>query len=263
MSDTEIVSQADLDLLVEKIDQAELRMEPFPHLVIKNFLPDGLYEQALGSWPDDQVFATTNNFRRQQVNLRALVESLPDKIRPVWAAVLALSEVVNRALYKKFANQIALKFVPLFGANWRDFARNYSTSFRQAHLAHYSGQAGLGPHVDSVRLMVNSFLYVSENSAPEVDLGTVLYRSFGFMTPENNNKLPASVTQRLLAPDTIVPYQANCMLSFVNTPYSFHGVQDFDIGARKRRIILFSPLITASVEAIEADFKRRPLQVLA
>jgi len=139
--------------------------------------------------------------------------------------------------------------------------KGYSTSFRQLQLAQYTGQGELNPNVDSVRLVVNSFLYASETSEPEADLGTVLYRSFGFMLTENNNRLDGAVSKRFLAPDVIVPYQANCLLSFVNTPFSFHGVNPYDIGARRRRIILFSPTMNETVEKIESDFRSRAPRV--
>ena len=112
-----------------------------------------------------------------------------------------------------------------------------------------------------MRLVVNSFLYASESQQPEPSLGTVLYRSFGLMLTNNNSKLSDATRDRYLAPDVVVPYEANCLLSFVNTPFSFHGVEPFDIGERKRRLVLFSPTLNETVERIEADFRARPARM--
>jgi hypothetical protein len=261
MTDTTAPSPQDLQHVQSLIEAAPVIEHPFPHLVIKDFLPDHIYRQALEMWPADEFFASRNHNSRLQVNLVRQMGELPERIRPAWTGLLSLADVVNRALYRKFTPFYSHKFVPLFGPAWRETVKGYSTSFRQLQLAQYTGQGELNPHVDSVRLVVNSFLYASETSEPEAHLGTVLYRSFGFMMTENNYKIEGALAKRFLAPDVIVPYQANCLLSFVNTPFSFHGVDPYDIGERRRRIILFSPTLNETVEKIEADFRRRAPRV--
>lgn len=241
----------------DRIEQAAVQPLPFPHLVIRDFLPSHLYTQALDLWPPDSLFSAKNHNSRLQINLARHMAELPEPIRPLWSSLLLLADAANRALYRKFTPMFAHKFTPLFGANWRDTVKEYSTSFRQLQLAQYTGKGELNVHVDNVRLVVNSFLYGNDSSAPEANLGTVLYRSFGLMTTENNIRLPDQITKRFLAPDVIVPYQANCLLSFVNTPYSFHGVEPYDIGSRKRRLFLFSPTLNETVEKIESDFRSR------
>lgn len=257
MTGPTIPSPQDLEHVQARIEQAQVHARPFPHLVIRDFLPDHLYRQALEMWPPDDLFSSRNHNSRLQFNLVRQMGDLPDTIRPLWTGLLTLSETVNRALYKKFTPLFSHKFTPLFGPEWRETVKGYTTSFRQMQLAQYTGKGDLNPHVDSVRLVVNSFLYGSESPDPEPILGTVLYRSFGFMMTENNYRLEAAVAKRFLAPDVVVPYQANCLLSFVNTPFSFHGVDPYDIGARRRRIILFSPTLNETVEKIEADFRSR------
>lgn len=244
-----------------KIASAEIFEEPFPYLVVNRFLPDAFYKALLALWPGEEAFAARNYQHRLQINLARELQTIDPASQPLWGEMLFLAEAINRALYEKFAPYVSRKFVPLFGRNWREMARKYRTSFREAHLAQYDGKAGLHPHVDSVRLIVNSFLYASEGQDSEPALGTVLYRSFGFMTTENNVKLSAKLQERVLRRDTVIPYAPNRLLSFVNTPFSFHGVDDFDIGERRRRVILLSPLINQQVEEIEADFHAKVARV--
>jgi hypothetical protein len=257
MMDPTIPGPQDLQHVQSRIEAATVVERPFPYLLIRDFLPDHLYRQALDMWPSDEFFAARNHTSRLQVNLARQMAELPESIRPAWTGLLSLADVVNRALYKKFTPFFSHKFVPLFGPAWRETVKGYSTSFRQLQLAQYTGKGDLNPHVDNVRLVVNSFLYASETAEPEAELGTVLYRSFGLMLTENNKRLDGALVKRFLAPDVIVPYQANCLLSFVNTPFSFHGVDPYDIGARRRRIMLFSPTLNETVEKIEADFRSR------
>lgn len=246
---------------VSRIEQATVETQPFPHLVVRNFLPDDLYREALARWPADTSFASRNHMDRVQFNLTRQLSELPEALQPTWSRLLGLSDAVNRALYRKFQPHFSHKFVPLFGARWRETTRDYSTAFRRVQLAQYTGRGALLPHVDSVRLVVNSFLYASESGQPEPSLGTVLYRSFGLMLTDNNFRIPDATSSRYLAPDVVVPYEANCLLSFVNTPFSFHGVEPFDLGSCKRRLILFSPTLNESVERIEADFRARPVRM--
>ena len=256
MTDMPTPTPDDVHYVRQKIDMAGVQARPFPHLVIRDFLPARLYQQVLETWPPDELFVSRNHMSRLQINVARQYGDLPENIRPRWTYLLSLADVVNRALYKKFNPMFPNKFVPLFGAGWRDVVKDYTTSFRQLQLAQYTGRGDLNPHVDSVRLVVNSFLYGSESSEAEPDLGTVLYRTFGFMTTENNYKVPDALAKRFLARDVVVPYQANCLLSFVNTPYAFHGVDPYDIGTRRRRLILFSPTLNETVEKIEADFQK-------
>jgi hypothetical protein len=260
---TDIPGPGPQDLLhvQSRIDQATVHARPFPHVVIKDFLPDHLYRQALELWPPDDLFMSRNHNSRLQINLARQMGELPDRIRPLWTGLLSLADTVNRALYKKLTPMFSHKFAPLFGPEWRETVRGYSTSFRQLQLAQYTGQGELNTHVDSVRLVVNGFLYGSESPVPEPHLGTVLYRTFGYMMTENNYRIDAGLAKRFLAPDVIVPYQANCLLAFVNTPFSFHGVDPYDIGTRRRRLILFSPTLNESVEKIEGDFRKGTLRI--
>jgi len=249
------------DWIKRKIEAAEIRTDPFPYIVVHDFLPHALYQDLLGAWPGEMFFAPKNYQLRSQLNLNAELLRLPESLQTRWSAMLDIAEISNRALYEKFRPFFALKFAPLFGSNWRAIAGPYVSAFRQAQLAQYTGAAGLHPHVDSVRLVVNSFLYASEAPDPEPALGTMLYRSFGMMTTENNARLSESSQKRFLAPAVLVPYKANCLLSFLNTPAAFHGVEPFEIGERKRRIILLSPTLVKSVEAIEQDFRAGQLKI--
>jgi len=85
-----------------RIEAATVVEWPFPHLVIKDFLPDDLYRQALEMWPADEFFLSRNHNSRLQVNLARQLGELPDRIRPAWTGLLSLADVVNRALYRTF-----------------------------------------------------------------------------------------------------------------------------------------------------------------
>ena len=245
--------------LAAKIAAARIRTAPFPYILVNDFLPASIYADALAKWPPDTAFRTTNYERRFQMNLGPYVMESRDPAASFWRQILELSDPINRALFKKLQGHFHLKFERLFGPDWRSMLQHdFHVSYREAHLAQYPHKGGLHPHVDSPRLAVNSFLYVSETDTVEPEIGTILYRSFGFSFSENNFTMKPALQQRFLSPDVVIPYRRNSLFAFVNTPYAFHGVNDFDIGARVRRIILFSPVIRELDKELEATFRRKP-----
>jgi len=249
-------------VLAQKIAQAPIRIDPFPYLVIRDFLPEPVYAAALAHWPPGSAFAPTNYALRRQLNLSKDSIEMAPATRAFWDGILTVSEAINRALLKRFNAQLRLKFEPLLGAGWRALLQEkYTVSFRETQLAQYSGRSWLHPHVDSPRVVTNSFLYLSDGDDIQPELGTVLYRAFGVALSDNNLKLSAGVQERVLARDVVVPYQRNCLLAFVNTPSAFHGVDEFDIGDGLRRIMLFSSLLRQSEANLLADFHERPARL--
>jgi hypothetical protein len=70
-------------------------------------------------------------------------------------------------------------------------------------------------------------------------------------------KLAARSEDKFLARDVVIPYRRNSLFALLNTSSAFHGVDEFDIGERRRRIVLFSPMIRDSEIALHEEFKRR------
>jgi hypothetical protein len=248
-----------VEFVLSRIEAAVVRPRPFPYLVVKDVLPEPLYQALIPQWPADELFRTTNYKRRRQIYLNRTLGLLPEEASVFWRQVLDISDTLNRALFRKFRPHFGRRFEPLLGPNWPSLINGtMRVSFREAHLAQYTGDAGLHPHVDSLQLVTNAFLYVSERDEIEPDLGTVLYRSFGFMMPENEVTLSVGLQERLLAEDVIVPYRPNSLLAFLNTPSAFHGMRDADLGERKRRLLLFSPVVVNGRATLAREFKQRP-----
>jgi len=248
--------------IVEKIASAKIREQPFPYIVIKDFLPASLYTRLLTEWPPDDLFRVTNHERRQQLNLNRDLHKFPADTIPLWRDLLEMSEMINRLLFRKFQPLLGHKFFPLLGPGWEGtIKRNFTISCKEAQLAQYTGTCEMHPHVDNMILPINSFLYCSERDHAEPDLGTVLYRSFGFMFPMNDFEPSAGLQEKVLRPDRIIPYRRNTLFSFVNTPGAFHGVNRVDIGDRRRRILLFSPILTSSSTTLPMEFSRRPPEI--
>ena len=226
-----------------RIADAEVQLDPFPHFVTTDLLPDAAYEEILANWPPQELAKTKNWAARRELPVAARLDELPETIRPTWKKVDEWTQVARDLVRKKLQPYLADKLVPLFG---RRRAREMSLVTRRgpaAYLATYTGALSLFTHVDHPHLLTNSFLYVNERSVEEPELGTVLYQSYGLAIPSNTMKLPQQWEERYLRRAKTVPYARNPLLSYINTPSAFHGVDATDIGSRVRRLLMFGTMI--------------------
>ncbi|MBM3599391.1 MAG: hypothetical protein FJX35_14330 [Alphaproteobacteria bacterium] len=221
------------------INGADIRTEPFPHVVALDVLPGEVYRSLLASWPPAELLVFTNSNRRRQLTLEVDLEKFPPEIREFWRTMSVVTEAATRLLVARLRPHFGVKLAPLIGDDWSAELDRCELVSRSTALASYNGQIELPPHVDHVRILTNAFLYCSELDRVEPELGTWLYRSLGLALP-TNIQLRRQHLDMCLRRHTLVPYQANSCLAYVNGPTSFHGVEPADIGARERRLLLFS-----------------------
>lgn len=238
-----IENQTVIDHVAARIDAAAVVEEPFPHLVVRDLLPVAAYRAVLDAWPADAVFQVNGSMQRHDVTLRGAVEILPEAMRPFWRQALTWTMAANQRLAAKFAPYAALKYEPFLGRSWRQAVAGLPRIVGEAQLACYTGATGLAPHIDHPKLITNGLLYCSELAEDEPELGTVLYGSRGFSMPDNALRLTPALIERLLRRNKTVAYAANVCLAYLNTPRSFHGVDPVDLGARRRRLLMFGTVL--------------------
>ena len=226
-----------------RIAAAEVQLDPFPHFVTTNLLPDAAYDEILANWPPQELAKTTNWAARRELPVAAHLHEFPEAIRPTWKKVVEWTQVARDLVLQKLQPYLADKFVPMFGRRRAKEMKIVTQRGPAAFLATYTGALSLFTHVDHPRLVTNSFLYVNEHSVEEPELGTVLYQSYGLGLPNNTVKLPREMAERYLRRAKTVPYARNLLLSYINTPFAFHGVDATDIGSRVRRLLMFGTVI--------------------
>ena len=225
------------------VQAAPLSTEPFAHLIIGNLLPDQLYDEIIERWPDLELFTHTNSFTRYELRFRAKDDRLSEAERDFWRDVTKVFRVVNRAIQSRLAPHFGEKFAPYLGDRWFDaVGENVDCLPTSVQLATYTEFYRLAPHVDSLRLLTNAFVYFSEYDEAEPDLGTVLYRARGLAIPTNWT-LEESDVRPFLDRVAVSAYQRNHCLAYVNSPKSFHGVDPHRIGDRHRRLLMFGSLL--------------------
>ncbi|MGH6933096.1 MAG: hypothetical protein ACREEE_11755 [Dongiaceae bacterium] len=262
--DFEIAQMAETAEIIEhirrRIAAAEIELEPFPHFVTTDVLPGGVYDEILRNWPPSELSRTTNWAARKEMSVAAQLNAFPPAIRPIWQQVVEWSQTARDLVHQKLQLHLAEKLVPMFGRRRAAEMKIVTRRGPAAFLATYTGALSLHAHVDHPVLATNSFLYVSEREVEEPELGTVLYHSYGLALPHNELKLPEKLVQRYLRRVKTVPYGRNMLLSYVNTPSAFHGVDPVDIGKRVRRLLMFGTLLddrTFNAEEAERLTQRR------
>lgn len=222
---------------------APLGTDPFAHLIIADIYPDDVYEQIMERWPELSLFNHTNSRTRHEFNFRTEGRRLGAEARSFWFEVNKVTNVANITVQQRLAPHFGEKFESYLGQSWRKaVGGNVECLATTIQLATYTKTYRLAPHVDAFRLLTNAFVYFSEKSEPEPDLGTVLYHPRGLAIP-TNWAVPESKTRAFLDRRSVSPYQRNHCLAYVNSPISFHGVDEHHIGDRHRRLLMFGSMV--------------------
>lgn len=228
----------------DRIAAAAVRTRPFPHLVVDDLLPGPLRRMLDAHWPSPDAFGTTNYFRRGEVSVSHLARLADDQEKLFWNALRRLTMRLARAARARLDRHLGEKFRPLVGPDWRRRLGTPDYLDNDAMLAHYTGVVDLVPHIDNARLTVNGFVYLDDPTlpTPEPRRGTMLYRSVGFAWP-SNIPIPKPLRDRFLREAAEVEWRDNRLLAYVNGPTSFHGVPRHDLGAARRRLLMFGSLL--------------------
>ncbi|MSP89033.1 MAG: hypothetical protein EXQ92_09520 [Alphaproteobacteria bacterium] len=234
--------EATIAHVVGRIGAAEVVADPFPHMVIADFLPPRLYRALLDAWPPTALFEHVNSMHRREVWIKQRLGALPPDHVPLWRLISRTLKDANSAIFRRFQAHLGAKFEPYIGPTWPERVRRLKISMGGLQLASYPGRIGLPPHVDHARLITNAFLYCNERDEADTDQATLLYRSLGLALPGNLNIEGTDIMPYMQVAGT-VPYQPNLCLTFLNTPRAFHGVAERDIGPRDRRLMIFNAML--------------------
>ncbi len=256
------MSEPDLEALKQavaaRVSAAPVATAPFAHLVVDRLVPADVHAEILARWPARARFEATNHANRYELPLhRLLAEAAPDDAR-FWRRLTELIGIAARGVRRKLTPHMDEKMAPLFGPGWPEVARRLTLSPGHLVLVEYDRELWLDPHVDNIKILVNSFLYVGGPAEPDATRGTVLYRSLGVMLPTNLHVEPQELAPWVRA-ERVVGFAANRLLSYVNSPRAFHGVARQTIEGEPRRLLIFGTLLNgAELEAALAGDPTSP-----
>jgi len=234
----------------QRILQAPVRTEPFPHLVVDELLPDAVRRAIDTYWPERRHMGHTNNMLRGEASVSRLATLSSGDEHAFWKALLSLAKAINRAVRHQLAKYSASKFYLMAGPGWDRLLQIPGFERDDAMLAHYTGVVDLPVHIDHARLVTNAFIYLEDRDSltPEPLRGTMLYRSLGFAWP-TNAEIPRSLRERFLREDVEIGWRDNRLLAYVNGPTSFHGVPRHDLGNGRRRLLMCGSVLDRETTA--------------
>ena len=225
--------------LFQKLRSAEVTDEPFPYLVIENFLPPEICAQLIAELPAVDTFVGEEGpGDNTRFNLSYQQSMANPKVSQLWREVLSIAmsqEYLDQVLrlFRRSIYEFYPDFDQRFGAvdtlaasprNVTKKRRGTVTLDAQIAIntpARTGGTSVRGPHLDRLDKLFIGLLYLrmpnDDSSGANLELLTPLASRPRF---EPKRLLPREATRLVRT----IPYQANTLVMFLNTPQSLHGV---------------------------------------
>lgn len=226
-------------LVLERARSADIRLTPFPHLVLENALPQDLYDRLQATKPDFGLAAKRDHARENQ--------------RIAFFADLLLGSPIVDGIWKAFitahtARPMLDRVFALFGAHlpqhaphlqaWRtahpeprlgllnrdpfdhfdvvlDCRAEFMTPVRSQPSSHRRG------HLDTANRLYSGLLYMREPGDDTDPPGDLDLFAWADGVPRGLDRLELPDAE--LVPAGSVPYAANTFVLFPNSPFALHG----------------------------------------
>jgi len=207
---------------VNRLREAEVLLDPYPHFCLDNIFPDDYYRTLLQNLPSSTSYenlyeVTTlklDHFRhRDQRDMNAgWTDAFPSEQKEFWNSFdwWFLGDEMAQAVLQTFPNQMRARF----GAQWP------SVSVESQLIRHRPGYF-LGPHSDLHTKLVVLLIYLAPDEST-AHLGTSLYRPKdpSFSCPNSTHYEFKDFIKVKTA-----PYKPNSLLAFFRSDISFHGLE--------------------------------------
>ena len=205
-----------------RLRQAQVSLDPYPHFCLDNIFPDEYYRTLLANLPSgtsyENLYEVTtlklDHFRhRDQRDMNAgWTKELPAEQKEFWDDFDSwfLGEDMAQAVLKTFPDQMRTRF----GEEWP------AVSVESQLIRHRPGYF-LGPHSDLHTKLVVLLIYLAPDESTS-HLGTSLYRP-----KDPNFTCPNSTHYQFedFIKVKTAAYKPNSMLAFFRSDVSFHGLE--------------------------------------
>lgn len=230
------MAESPLAYVIDRLRNAELVWEPYPHYYLERFFPDAYYQMLLSHLPASAIYQNLfemtdlklDHFRhRDQRDLsQGWTGRLPDALKDHWERFDAwfLGSEFAQAVLDSFAEPLRARFGE---------ERSWPAVSVESQLIRHRAGYFLGPHSDLHTKLVVLLVYLAPDESAG-HLGTSLYR------PKDPNFSCAKSVHYPFEDFVKVktaPYRPNSLLGFLRSDVSFHGVeplseQDVEKGGR-------------------------------
>jgi hypothetical protein len=200
---------------------AKIETDPFPHIVIEDILPQELYNALLNHWPKKSVLAapTSRNWERKHLSIdykNSWIEEKPDSYE-LWKefAVTIVEQILKKKVFELFVPYAHYRFQKAVTGK---FVCNAIDITEHQLVEDYPGVA-VPPHIDQGYVFAPLIFYFPDvTDIDHTNLGTCLFR-------HNLGKESTDVCfDKNVTLIKAIPYKANTLVSFIQTPRSWHTV---------------------------------------
>ena len=252
--------------ILSRASAADLRLEPFPHLVIEDALPPEVFAELFGSFPPDELVVDGRPVKDTWFDYPACKVVQDTRIAPVWREFFAhhtsaaffreLVEVAGHGLRALHPDLEARVGRPLEefrvgmrpGGRGDPLAPGADVSMECQFYANYTRapRTVRGPHVDRPSELFAALLYFrqTEDSSTGGDLEICeAAGAGGDLYPDARSvrisELPAEIDPGLVRTVRTARYKANTLVLFLNSPRALHSVSPRSPTPLTRRHINF------------------------
>ena len=245
--------------ILERISEANIRRDGFPHVVIEDALPEAYYEELAACFPSLDYVAGAEGLKNKRAYRKITLETAEDPAVPaIWREFVAYhcSAEFFARLCDIWGSDIAATHTRLaenFGKPLEDFTvgvRHPGKGKNPENLAHdvmldcqFSYNSPVrslstfrGPHLDSPFKLYAALLYFRhpEGSSSGGDLDIYRLRQGRGPRPR-----PGKIDPRNVEQVATVPYRANTLIMWINSPAALHGVTPRSVTGIPRRYMNF------------------------
>lgn len=248
------------------VSRADIRYDPYPHVVIENALPPDLFSELQATFPDDSFLGQVEDRKNKKIALNASEVIEANGIAPIWSEFVKYcsSNQFFQSVVALFGDELMRQY-PFLAKELAGDLANVPTETRV--LSDRKGKHRQDPIVLDCQITSDDTTEARVCRGPHVDAPTELYAGLiYFRSPEDEStggdlhvlksndpkmrfpfrntlrvdRSPAEIDGSDMEIVSTVPYVANTAVFFVNGPRAIHGVSERSatpIGRRHVNII--------------------------
>lgn len=243
--------------ILSRLASASIELDPFPHLHVQDALDAALYAELADSYPSLERIARGRPLGNNRAYFLSAHELRDDRTMPaIWrdffnqhSSRAFLQEAL--AFWREPIERAYPRIEQLFGKPLDDLTstvrlrgRDDTQSNRAADVA-LDVQFGINtpvtsdcsvrlPHLDNIHKLFAALVYfrLPEDDSRGGDLE--LYR---LTSPHYHHDEKMNIPLSLVEPVKTIPYRANSLIMWLNTPRSVHGVSARGVTRHARRYV--------------------------
>jgi hypothetical protein len=214
---------SNLNYVIKKIKKGKLCTYPFPHILIKNFLPKKLFNEFVKAFPSYYELEGNNIFIQSKSGTKRGIFYESRLFKKIYSNNKNFRNVIK--IFKEIENEINNKFKEKIAENVDEKYSYSKTAFSCSLSSSIKGYLK-SPHIDR-REHKFHFLYYSEvqkKSGGEVCLWHSKQNKIYDVFPSKKNIEKAK---------KILPIPNSCLIT-LNTPFAYHSVKEYT-GSKERK----------------------------